>query len=258
MSLLDSLTTAGGDASLSKIEIRYELAQPGDFSGSIKALFNPRELKYEHEAQWRVTALVGQPVAAGYQKMEFQGTPPRTLSLDLFFDTYEGVANPGGGGLLGSLQSALVPDNPFDSKTSAVTVQTYVDQISALARVNRDLHRPPVCKLFWGQTLLIRGVLTRLTEDLTFFMPDGTPVRATLGCSFKEYLSFDEAARAAEVHSADVEKRHVVRRGDTLASIAVTEYGDPTRWRAIALENGIDDPRALTPGQALVIPKLVS
>jgi hypothetical protein len=256
VSLLDAFSPAGGSSSLAKIKIQYEDDQPGQFVGSIEALFNPSELKYEREVDWRVSGLVGQPVAAGYQKMEFQATPPRTLSVELFFDTYEGVANPGGTGLLRALGGALVPDNPFDSRPSAVSVTTYTERIAQLARVNVKLHRPPVCKLYWGAQQLICGVLTHLAEDYSFFLPDGTPVRAALSCSFKEYLSFADAARAAEVQSADVDKRWIVRRGDTLAAIAVAEYGDPSRWRAIADENGLDNPRALSPGQVLLIPKI--
>jgi nucleoid-associated protein YgaU len=105
--------------------------------------------------------------------------------------------------------------------------------------------------------MLFQGVLTQLNQDLTYFMADGTPVRATLGCTFMAYQTFDEA-KASELHSADVEKRRVVRRGDTLTSIAIEQYGDATRWRAIATGNDIDDPRAIKPGDALVIPKLVT
>jgi nucleoid-associated protein YgaU len=61
-----------------------------------------------------------------------------------------------------------------------------------------------------------------------------------------------------ELHSADVAKRRIVRRGDTLSSIAIEQYNDVTQWRAIAIANDIDNPRALTPGQVLVIPKLTT
>jgi len=56
--------------------------------------------------------------------------------------------------------------------------------------------------------------------------------------------------------SPDVEKSYVVRRGETLASIAYATYRDPERWREIALANGIADPRRLDPGRVLTIPAL--
>jgi nucleoid-associated protein YgaU len=47
-----------------------------------------------------------------------------------------------------------------------------------------------------------------------------------------------------------------VRRGDTLSSIAARHYNDPGLWRHIARANGISNPRVLTPGQVLRVPKL--
>ena len=37
--------------------------------------------------------------------------------------------------------------------------------------------------------------------------------------------------------------------GDTLASVAYAEYGDPTLWRPLAAFNGIDDPLRVPTGQ---------
>jgi nucleoid-associated protein YgaU len=254
MSLLDA--TLGKPGKLEKLKIAYE-TMPGTFGKSIQALFNPSQLRYDNRAEWRATGTVAQSVAAGFQRMEFQATPPATLTVDLFFDTYEGAPADDDGGMLQSLRTALVPDNPFSAGTpSYVDVKQRTDQIANLARVQSELHRPPVCRLQWGKTVLFEGVLTQLHQDFTFFMPDGTPVRATLGCTFMAYRTFDKAVTEVELHSADVAKRRIVRRGDTLSSIAVEEYSDGTRWRAIATANDIDNPRVLTPGQVLVIPKL--
>lgn len=251
-----------GTGSLEKLTIWYEV-KPGPFKqGSYKtitALFNPSQLRYDNRAEWRAAGTVAQSVAGGFQRMEFQSTPPATLTVDLFFDTYEGPPTTGSGTLLGSLGAALVPDNPFSSGTpSFVDVQQYTEQVVNLANVQSELHRPPVCRLQWGKTVLFEGVLTQLQQDFTFFMPDGTPVRATLSCTFMAYRTFDQAVTDVELHSADVAKRRIVRRGDYLWNIADDEYSDGTQWRAIATENGLDNPRALTPGQALVIPKLTT
>ena len=42
--------------------------------------------------------------------------------------------------------------------------------------------------------------------------------------------------------------------GDSLASIAYREYGDPTMWRPLAAFNGIDDPLRLRLGASLLLP----
>ena len=255
MSILDA--TIGQSGKLEKLKIATETAPGKIGEPSIQALFNPSQLRYEHRVEWRTAGTVAQSVAAGFQRMEFQATPPSTLSIDLFFDTYEGAPKEDEGSMLASLRTALIPDNPLSAGTpSYEDVKTHTDKVAQLARVQSELHRPPVCRLQWGKTVLFEGVLTQLRQDFTFFMPDGTPVRATLSCTFMAYRTFDKAVTEVELHSADVTKRRVVRRGDTLCSIAVEQYGDVIQWRSIAIANDIDNPRILTPGQVLVIPKL--
>jgi nucleoid-associated protein YgaU len=50
-------------------------------------------------------------------------------------------------------------------------------------------------------------------------------------------------------------RTHVVSPGETLDRIAAVYYGDGTRWRAIAVANGISDPLAIAPGTLLSIPE---
>jgi nucleoid-associated protein YgaU len=54
--------------------------------------------------------------------------------------------------------------------------------------------------------------------------------------------------------SSDVAKVWVVKRGQSLATIASAEYGDPRAWRIIADANGIDNPLRLAPGTRLLLP----
>jgi nucleoid-associated protein YgaU len=86
-------------------------------------------------------------------------------------------------------------------------------------------------------------------------MADGTPVRATLSCTFQHAPTAQER-RARELHSADVARKRVVRRGDTLSSIAYEEYNDASLWRPIARANGLETPGRLEPGCVLTIPPL--
>ena len=244
-----------GSGALKKLTIRHEQKLRNTFDGEIVALFNPGQLKYDNRVEWRAAGTVAQSVAAGFQRMEFVATPPATFGVDLFFDTYEGAQATG----ISRLQDIALPDQlRLGDSVNATDVTKLTTKVANLARVASELHRPPVCRLEWGKTVLFQGVLTQLHQDFTFFMPDGTPVRATLGCTFMAYRTFDVAAKDVELHSADVAKRRVVRRGDTLTSIALEQYGDATRWRDIARDNDIDNPRAIAPGQVLVIPKLVT
>lgn len=45
-----------------------------------------------------------------------------------------------------------------------------------------------------------------------------------------------------------------VQNDDTLITIAVREYGDPTLWREIADANDIRDPKSVVPGQRIRLP----
>jgi len=65
------------------------------------------------------------------------------------------------------------------------------------------------------------------------------------------FLNRDDDERLTDPETTS----RVVRRGDSLASIAADAYGDPTQWRAIAEANGIENPFAVSAGATLTIPK---
>jgi nucleoid-associated protein YgaU len=148
----------------------------------------------------------------------------------------------------------VTPTHPFQSP-GATDVRVHTAKIAALAEINQELHRPPKCTLTWGTFDIFEGVLTNLAQKFSLFLADGTPVRATLTCSFVEFYTFAHY-RARERHSADVARTRQVRRNDTLQSLAAEEYNDPSLWRHIATANGIVRPRELKPGTLLIIPKL--
>ncbi len=94
-------------------------------------------------------------------------------------------------------------------------------------RINADLHAPPIVRLTWdGQ--IFKGVVEALNISYTLFTPDGIPIRAKLNLTLKEYRPVEVQVKESPKSSPDVEKRYVVRRGDTLSSIAGAAYGDPT------------------------------
>jgi hypothetical protein len=152
--------------------------------------------------------------------------------MDLFFDTYEARSD----------------------------VREHTDKIYHLTTVEQhpDLHRPPLCRLAWGNFNFsdFKWVLESLNQRFTLFLDSGTPVRATLSCTFKQVRSAEEDARLSNKQSSDVVKTRTVRRDDTLSSIAAASYKDPAQWRPIAEVNGIDNPRQLNVGQVLAIPAL--
>jgi len=242
------LGTGGGE--LQKLTISYERRRPAR-PGSITALFNPNQISLAKSATWEQQRVVGQRGRSpSVIVQEFRSIEAETFSIELFFDTYESRS---GAPSWRRAATSLLPTSM--SQRDATDVRRHTDRIAALAEVARELHRPPICRLEWGAFDIFTGVLTSVQQTFTLFLEDGTPVRATLSCSFAEAT---RAARssARELHSADVTKTRQVRRSDTLHSLAAEEYNDPSLWRHIARANGIVNPRELMPGTVLTIPKL--
>ena len=245
-------------SSLAKLTIKYEKGARLRYVGKLEALFNPNAFSLAYKVEWQPKE-VAQPGQGYFLTFKGSSYTPPTLSLDLFFDTYEDEQR--GPGLARSLRQNLkgTPLGLFPLATpSPTSVTTYTEEIANLLRIDNNLHRPPICKLLWGKLQLFSGVLTDLTQNFTLFQPDGTPVRATLSCTFTLYRSTTLAMKALDLHSADVPKTRTARGGETLSGIAAEEYDDPSQWRLLAAANRITNPRALTPGQVLRIPKLTS
>jgi nucleoid-associated protein YgaU len=99
-------------------------------------------------------------------------------------------------------------------------------------------------------------VVESIRQKFTLFAPDGTPLRATLTVTLREYRTLAELVSLANTHSPDRTHAHVVQRGDDLSAIAQRYYGRPASWRAIADENNVEDPRRLRPGTPLTVPSL--
>jgi len=133
--------------------------------------------------------------------------------------------------------------------------EMYVDQLRALMDLNRDLHAPPVVRFVWD-TEVFRGVIDSLNVTYVLFTPDGTPLRAKLSLSMKEYRPVEIQIKENPTASPNFEKTYVVQRGDTLSAIAYAVYRDASEWRAIAEMNQIQDPRSLAPGTVLQLPSL--
>lgn len=211
---------------LEKLKIFVE-QRPDKFStAGFEVLFNPAELKLDKSANWSKVPTAGRDTA----RSAFTHGDPYVLTVDLFFDTYE----------------------------KGEDVRKYTNEIVNLVTVQGHLHRPPRCRMSWGNNDFggLQWALQSVNQRFTLFLPNGLPVRATLGCSFKEWRSSKEEARSVKRNSPDVAKTRVVKRGETLSSIAAEEYNDPGLWRPIADLNRIHNPRRVAPGQVLAIPPL--
>lgn len=131
----------------------------------------------------------------------------------------------------------------------------YVNKLRNLMRLNKDLHAPPILRLTWD-TQVFKGVLESLNITYQMFTPAGVPLRAKLAVELKEYRPVEVQVKETPTRSPDFEKTYVVRRGDTLSSIAFAVYRDAGVWRKIAEANQIQDVRRIAPGRVLALPRL--
>lgn len=204
-----------------------------DHANPIEALFNPNQLAISKNVNWSDQKAAQRDTP----ESQFNNAEPATLNLELLFDTYD-------------------TSNPIKRK-----VTDYTDKMLSLATVAQSggsaTHRPPVCLLSWGSFgVFFRGILQNLERQFILFMEDGTPVRAKVRCTFKAWCPNDQDLKQENLQSSDVAKVRILKQGESLSQIAAEEYHDPRQWRAIAEENGIDDPRRLKAGTVLLIPSL--
>jgi Contractile injection system tube protein/LysM domain len=195
----------------------------GSNTQPIEVLFNPAEYTLDKSNQFQSTPIVGLPTPL----TQFINGNARTLAMDLFFDTYE----------------------------KGIDVRTYTSRVLALMEIDPELHAPPICRFVWDQ-IILKATVEKITSKFTMFLSDGTPVRATLNVSFKEYATLSEQLDKNRLHSADKTKTITTKRGDSLWQIASEQYGDPGRWRIIADANNIDDPLYLDAGRELNLPSI--
>lgn len=249
-----ALASAGGamlglnTTRVARMVVRHEGSFPMLFTQFFSVLFNPSQVSLSSGCSWQPK----QHASPGRWSTELEVSSgsyqPASLSMELMFDTTdEGMS------LLSMLGDAVSGGMAMAfAQPTGSNVLTYTQKVARLAQPSQDLHRPPVCQLWWGPYMLMQGVLTSCNQTFKLWKPDGTPVRATMSCTFTEF----KEDSLFEFFSPDVEKSHVVRRGDTLPQIAATYFGDPNKWWVIAQFNGLESARALDAGTTLRIPAL--
>ena len=200
----------------------------------ISVLFNPSEYSFDRANSYKATPLPG----LGTPLLQFVNGECDQLNMELFLDDYTD------------------PNGPTSKERSeSDPLMTRFKDLSALLEIDRDLHAPPPVRFNWGP-IEFTAVIEKLGRKFTMFHPDGTPARALLTVSFREYRTLPQQIQNPRRESADKTKRRVVVGGDQLWMMAAREYDDPTLWVVIADANDLDDPRDITAGDWMVVPPL--
>jgi nucleoid-associated protein YgaU len=190
---------------------------------SVNVLFNPEEYTINRDINYAQNAVPG----LSGPLLQFVNGNMQTLEMELFLDTYE--------------------DN--------TDVRIQVQKITQLMDIEPSIHAPPVLSFKWG-SLSFSCVLARASQRYIMFNSDGVPVRARAQVTFNEFLNAELEAKEIKRETADYTKMHTVIEGETLSVIAGRVYGNPRKWRPIAIVNEVLEPRQLKPGRQLIIPRL--
>lgn len=200
----------------------------------VTAMFNPDAYTLNRSNNFAEIAVPG----LRGPLLQFVHGHAQTLDMDLLLDTVE--QHEAGGARMNEAGDDVRP---------------LVRKVTGLLDIDPATHAPPVVMFVWA-SFSFTCVLTRAVQKYTLFRADGAPVRATVSVSFTEFINAESEARETKRETADYTKVHTVVAGDSLPELAFRLLGDPMLWRPIALANAIENPRVLTPGMKLVIPRL--
>ncbi len=200
----------------------------GTKRGAITFQFNPKEVTIAKTAKWERKTAKGAPKAG---PPEFTGADGCKLTLEMFLDA--------------------------TSKQDASVVKAVEQLFSCCVPTDESVRKkkpaPPIVVLHWGAVSSFPAFVTSVSAKYTLFNGQGMPIRAVVSVAMEE-MPGEPFRQNPTSGSADVRRVHRIVAGDSLASVAYEEYGDPTQWRAVAKYNGIDDPLRVRTGTMLLLP----
>ena len=224
------------------------MADPGQFvkaeleiegKAPIPVYFNPTEYSISKSNEWKYDKVTGN----SFPKAQFGGGNPRELTLNLMLDA----------SLLSKTAHIRDVTNDLFKMMEVKEGQTAGSPGAV----------PPFVTFRWGKETTFKSVCTQLTVAYKLFRPNGDPIRAEVKMTLKQAETAGTASANGANRAGNPTTRanaghgvHIVKDGDTLPSIAYSNYGDATVWRAIAEANGIENPLHLRRGRSLSLPKL--
>jgi nucleoid-associated protein YgaU len=202
--------------------------QPGPTRGRITFQFNPKDLTLSKSAKWGRDAQKGGKQSAVPQ---YGGPEPSKLTLEMFLDA--------------------------SAKQDDAVVKT-VEQLFACCVPTDETHQakigsPPWVVFHWGTITSFTAYVKSVSVKYTLFTAGGLPIRGTATVNLEE-IAGEQAGQNPTSGTLASRRVHTVVAGDSLASIAYREYGDPAVWRAVAVANDVDDPLRVRAGTMLVLP----
>ena len=182
----------------------------------------------------------------------WQGIPSIEVSPKgrIFVNFYTGQDAEVGGNI--GDKAKMTANSLLPSIGKQVDVRDYTNKVYQLMEIDPEQHVPPLLRLSWG-SLNFTGHLVKCQQTFTLFSETGTPLRAWVECTFRQFTS---NIGTKDLHSPDVTKQRTIHEGDSLWAMSAAEYSAADQWREIARANRISNPRQLRSGDTVVLPAL--
>jgi hypothetical protein len=244
--------------------VAFLLEETGD---RIDCLLNPESFEVTRLAGVRARA-GGGGAAIGYgladDPLHFTGGGRTELVLALLFDV------------------ELVENQPRPGDVRVLTRKLWA--LAENSASEGSGVRPPLCRLVWGKSWNVPGVITAIAERFDAFDAFGAPSRSWLRMKLVRVAesaeqaqeAFDAELAAAAAASPADRAEPESGRPDTGAATAVRAVGDgsaepgfggvrfdllaaqalgnPFLWRRLAAFNDVDNPLTVEPGTVLAVP----
>ncbi len=215
-------------------------------------LFNPTSYSFTKQNTWHSTPLT----STDLPEPSFQGGGQMTMSFTIFFDTYgtETDVRVYTEQLLNLMRIDPLLSNPPPQQSGSGQPSSS-SASSSSSGASGATNRPPICSFHWGNSWSFKGVVTRAKLDFKLFTNQGMPVRAQADVTMTQveqegtYPSQNPTSGGPGTRAS-----RLVQPGDTLDLIAFQVYGDSSLWRLLAQANKLENPRALRPGERLIVP----
>ncbi len=193
--------------------------------------YNPEQYTVEKSADWNRPSAPG---AESTPQPDYTSTNPGSVSMEIFFDAFEELAG--------------------DVSSSVETLFAWLKPTQVSIKTGKAL--PPLLMFQWGANHAMsdaRWFLKSVSARYTLFRVDGTPIRATCNISLEE-VPQEQSKQNPTSGARPGMRMHVLTEGETLHSVAWSEYGQARYWRGLAEFNDIDDPMRLEAGTTLLVP----
>ncbi len=143
-------------------------------------MFNPETYSVDSGAEYSSSAAPGK----FEDGLQFTKLSTRRLNLELIFDTMNRPSRFSEDITISSQLKDVFADSSPD-------VSEYIKKLHKLIETEKsgmDVFPPPVVVFAWG-SFSFQGVIESFKENYTMFQRDGSPIKATVSLSIKEYNS---------------------------------------------------------------------